>query len=314
MSIKDFKKGIEAGAKPFEDKFKQHAEAITRVSDKLEAGMDKVTGVVEAVIDDMSVIEKKRLYDLNTQYDLQSLEDYEKELLVAGLFTLAKGTANENQQSYVRSVTKYLGIKNPQTEVDLSGIENIESLGSQKAMFQTFAEFIFLEKEDVAVLTEYEDLFDLFSVKKKDCLAIFDNILKLYKVVGAKGLSEKFGFTVNAKGIKAPVVVDILNVMLIDKPLDIAAGEEKVFTAQKIRLIAPIICNGKLTLQSCVIVYNSASIGDGFVGGGEGSVITLSNCTVIDQNDDQWDKDEAAEAAPFLNFDNAETTLPDPFF
>ena len=284
MGWKDFKKGVEAGAKPFEAKFKQQAEAIDRVSNKIEDGIKKIDGVVEEVIDGLSSIEKKQLYDLNTQFDIYKMEDYEKELLLASLFTLAKDVANENQQSYIRSVKTYLDIKNPQTEIDLSGIENIENLNTQKAMFQTFVEFLFLEKEDDSFWEEYEELFDLFSIKKKDKDAIYANVLQIYKAVGAKGLCEKYGFVVDKKSIKAPAVVDSLNMTLIESAIEIAADEEKTFSEQKIRLLAPIVCNGKLNFERCVIIYNSKKLGENIISC-SGATITLSNCTVVDKKE-----------------------------
>lgn len=290
MSMKDFKKGMAAGAKPFEEKFEQHADAIKRVADKLEDGMDRVTGVMNAVIDDMSGLEKKRLYDLNTQYDIKGLEDYEKELLLAALFTLAKGEANEKQQAFIRSVKKYLDIKNPQTEVDLSGIENIENLNSQKAMFQTFAEYLFLAHEDDSFWEEYADLFDLFSVKKRDRDAIYGNILQIYNAMGAEGICEKYGFVPEKKrvAIGAPVETGPLTTLLIEKLLLIEDGEEKAFVSQKIRLLADIECAGKLHFEDCVIVYDSASINGSVIAFGEAE-ITLSNCTVVDtDHKEKW--------------------------
>jgi len=199
---KDFQKGMEAGAKPFEDKFKQQADAINRVSDKLEKGIEKVSGVVHEVVDGLTSIEKKRLYDLNTQFDIKNLEDHEKELLLAGLFTLAGETANENQQAYVRSVKKYLDIKNPQTDIDLSGIENLSDLNAQKAIFNVFAEFLFLSQNDFSFLDKNDDLFDLFSVKRKDRDAIITSIQSIYNAVGAQGLCEHYGFVADdGKGL-----------------------------------------------------------------------------------------------------------------
>jgi hypothetical protein len=290
MSMKDFTKGMAAGAKPFEEKFEQHADAIKCVADKLEDGMDRVIGVMNAVIDDMSGLEKKRLYDLNTQYDIKGLEDYEKELLLAALFTLAKGEANEKQQAFIRSVKKYLDIKNPQTEVDLSGIENIENLNSQKAMFQTFAEYLFLAHEDDSFWEEYADLFDLFSVKKRDRDAIYGNILQIYNAMGAEGICEKYGFVPAKKrvAIGAPVETGPLTTLLIEKLLLIEDGEEKAFVSQKIRFLADIECAGKLHFEDCVIVYDSASINGSVIAFGEAE-ITLSNCTVVDtDHKEKW--------------------------
>jgi hypothetical protein len=56
MGMKDFLKGIKAGAKPFEDKFKRQADAIDRVSGNLEEGIKGVKNVVDEVIDGLTSI------------------------------------------------------------------------------------------------------------------------------------------------------------------------------------------------------------------------------------------------------------------
>ena len=284
MGRKDFQKGMEAGAKPFEDKLKQQADAINRVSDKIETGIKKIDGVVENVIDELSSIQKKELFDLNTQFDINNLEEFEKEQLLSCLFTLANDSANENQQAYIRSVKKYLDIKTPQTQIDLSGIENIENLMTQKAMFQTICEFLFLKNENFDFFNEYSVFFDYFSIKKKDSDIILENVMKIYKATGAQGLCEKYGYAIDKKSIKAPAVVDSLNMTLIDNPLEIAANEEKTFSEQKIRLLAPITCAGKLVFERCVIIYNSGKLDDNVITV-NGGTITISNCTIIDKNE-----------------------------
>jgi hypothetical protein len=215
MGRKDFQKGMEAGAKPFEDKFKQQAKAINRVSDKLEAGIKKIDGVVEEVIDGLSSIQKKELYDLNTQFDIKNLEDYEKELLLAGLFIFVKESANENQQAYIRSVKKYLEITAPQTQIDLASIENIENLVTQKAMFQVFIEFLFLKNENDSFFDEYSYLFDHFSVNKKDKVSLFNNVLEIYRATGIQGICEKYGYV--AYDEKGKIISDDEKLIIPDR-------------------------------------------------------------------------------------------------
>jgi hypothetical protein len=296
MSSKDFKKGMEAGAKPFEDKFKQHSEALTRVSNKVETGIESVRGVMNALTDDMTALEKKRLYDLNTQFDIKTLQDEEQELLLAVLFTLAQEDANENQQAFVRSVKKYLDIKNPQTDIDPAGIENIENLTAQKALFQAFAEFCFLEQEDDNFLEERETLFDLFSIKKKDREAILGNIHAIHSATGAQGLCEKYGYVPDAGNglLEAPEPVTLTK-LVIKMPLEIADGEEKRFEAQDIKLNADIELSGSLVFDHCIITYNGDDIA-GHINLSGGGSLSFINCTIIGKNDK-----EPSDGGDFVN-------------
>ena len=80
MGRKDFQKGMVAGAKPFEEKFRRQGEAIDRVSRKLNERLDAIDEVTDAILDDLSVMEKKRLYDLNTVVNISELDETEKEI------------------------------------------------------------------------------------------------------------------------------------------------------------------------------------------------------------------------------------------
>jgi hypothetical protein len=284
MSNKDFIKGIEAGAKPFEEKFKQQANAINRVSDKLEKGMEKVSGVVGEVINELTSIEKKRLYDLNTQYDLINLEDHEKELLLSCLYTLAGDTANENQKSFVRSVQRYLEIKNPQTSIDLSGVENVENLNSQKAMFQTFSEFLFLANENDSFVDEYEEFFDYFSVSKKDRAILLNNVKQIFNATGVSGLCEKYGFVAESelKAFKDDIIK--IEKLQIKNEVHVSAGEEKKYYGKEIRLSANITCEGNLVFDHCVLIYNGDNITGKINMEDYEASLSFIKCTIIGKN------------------------------
>lgn len=200
MAKKEFLRGMEAGAKPFEDKFRQVEQAVNTVHKKVNERLEGVRDAVNIMADDLSAMQKKELYDLNTQFDLKQLEDYDKELLLAGLYTLASMNDSTSgltvhQQSFVRSVQRYVGAKTPQTSVDLSiALENVESISVQKALLQVFMEFLFLENENNSFFDDYAELFDFFSVKKKDVGIILEQIHTIYRTTGTEGIAEKYGY------------------------------------------------------------------------------------------------------------------------
>lgn len=169
MARKDFNKGMEAGAKPFKEKFKKQEEAFKNSTSEINRKIDGINDVTDEIIKDLNSIEKKRLYDLNTIVDISELGNDEKELLIAVLYTLADMTdyVTAYQQLFLRSVKKYLKAKTVQTLTSLSVIENVENINDQKAILQTVMEFLFLENANNDYLDEYEDIFDYFSVNKK---------------------------------------------------------------------------------------------------------------------------------------------------
>lgn len=199
MARKDYKAGMEAGAKPFEEKFQKQADAVERVGARIESRLNDISAVQDVILKDLSAREKKELYDLNTVVDIGELEESEKEFLVAVLFTLSNMTdcVSEHQQAFIRSVKTYLGIKNAQTDVDLSYIENIDSKRQTRAILQTVMEFLFLENCTHDYLDEYDDILDYFDVKASEVHKIERNIDRIYNATGAIGLAEKYGFVPN---------------------------------------------------------------------------------------------------------------------
>lgn len=196
MGRKDFQKGMVAGAKPFEEKFRRQGEAIDRVSRKLNERLDAIDEVTDAILDDLSAMEKKRLYDLNTVVNISELDETEKEFLVALLYTIANmgEQITSYQQQFIRSVKNYLGVMNVQAEVDLASIENIESINSQKAILQTIMEYLFLDHANHGYMDEYEDVFEYFSVNRKGVQEIKDKIDNIYRLAGLQGIAENYGY------------------------------------------------------------------------------------------------------------------------
>jgi hypothetical protein len=197
---KKFQKGMEAGAKPFEAKFQQYKEAFERVQGNMMVEQNKIMSVAESLLDNVEATQRERLYGLNTQTDIKTLKSECKEILIATLYTLSSKSSNEFQQSYLRSVQKYLEIKNPQTFIEFSAIENIDSQNAQKAIFQSCVEYLLLSNIDSTLFEKYwEQLFNHFVIKDNDMETIWENVLKIYTATGPLGLAEKYGFVTEAE-------------------------------------------------------------------------------------------------------------------
>jgi hypothetical protein len=234
MSLKDFEKGMIAGAKPFEDVYGKQEAALRRIAEDFDGRVSEIHKVENSLIDDMDGIKRKELYDLNAPpVDLKSFEQEEKEYLAAGLYTLAaqcKSPAGPLpfQKAFTRSIQGYIGVKAPQAVIDLSKIDSIDSGKKQKAIMQVFMEYLFLEKEDFSFLGEYPDTFKSFSVNETDREAILQVIRTIYQAVDSLGFIEKYGFVPESSdeetaaiGIAASVELEKLT---IDHIFHIPAG------------------------------------------------------------------------------------------
>lgn len=196
MSRRDFNSGVEAGAKPFEEKFNRMSDDFMNAANNINSKVDDLNKATDFIIDELNSLEKKRLYDLNIVADIGELGDDEKELLMAILYTLANMSeeVTQHQQDYLRSAKAYLQVKNVQNNVDLAVIENIENINDQKAILQSIMEFLFIENADHNYMEEYEDVIDYFSVNKKGIKEIQECINTVYKATGLKGLAEMYGY------------------------------------------------------------------------------------------------------------------------
>jgi hypothetical protein len=299
MFLKDFAKGMAAGAKPFEEVYKKQEAALHRIAEDFGGRVSEMHKVAGSLIDDMDGIKRKELYDLNAPpIDLKSFEQEEKEYLAAGLYTLAaqcKSPAGPSpfQKAFARSIQGYIGVKTPQTVIDLSKIDSIDSGKKQKAIMQVFMEYLFLEKEDFSFLDEYPDTFKSFSINETDREAILQIIRTIYQAVDSLGFIEKYGFAPEisdeetaAIGITAPVKLEKLT---IDHIFHIPAGETKEFKAKEIRLEADIDCEGSLVFDHCVLYYNGDDI-KGQIRLGSNTSISFTHCTIIGVNNTQRTK------------------------
>ncbi|MCM3031502.1 hypothetical protein [Niallia sp. MER 6] len=265
MSRKDFYKGMEAAAKPFEEKFQKQSQAFEELAQSINNKLDDFSFTNDRIIDELNAMEKKRLYDLNTLIDIANLGDDEKELLMAILYTLVDMTeyVTEYQQAFLRSVKNHLQVIGRQSSIDLSVIENIENLNDQKAILQTVMEFLFLENASHGYMDEYSDVMEYFSVNKKGIREIQDCIDKIYKATGLEGIAENYGYVPeepvqntnnNYLGSEKRVYSDFPN-LKISEGLAVNTSETKTFENLNLLFEECITVNkgGKLVINNCTI-------------------------------------------------------------
>lgn len=199
MGKKDYKKGMADAMEAYQS-FGEKQEAATRhvgqEVEKTAQKVDKLGGKIGEITDYITDKEKAVLYKLNTPVDIADLDDAEKRILMAVLYQLSadEDEVTEEQQNYVRAVQQYLKIYNPQTEIDLSAVENIEDISAQKAVLQCALEFFRLGTNPEELTDKQEDFLDYFQVNRRTRREIDGFIDAIVEAVGIKGLSEKYGF------------------------------------------------------------------------------------------------------------------------
>ncbi len=256
MGRKDFNKGMEAGARPFEDKFRQMGNQFHEFSDKMEQDMDRIKDTNEAILDEMDSMQKQQLYKLNTPVDILVLDKGDRETLLSLLFTLAETEENvsEYQQLFIRSVKKYLedmedDRKPKEWSVlkagDWSIIDTIDGIDETKAIVQAVMEFLFLGYGNHdEYFGEYADLFGCFNLNQKGFKEIKERINNIYHAAGMRGIAENYGYVPEEgnEGDASMQNADLrqygahgkLEELKISEEIILSDGEERVFENKKI--------------------------------------------------------------------------------
>ena len=193
---KKYKEGMKAGAAPFEKIFEDQSKQTKESMDAINANVDSIHSVVDVVLDDLVAQEKQRVYNLDTDYDILTLDQDEREFAIAMLYTLSQlmDETTEKQKQYLLNIQRYLNIRTPQVQIDVSSIENIENLKTQRMLYRIVTEYLFLAQENFEYVENFDYIFDYFSINKQSKNSIRGNIENIYKAVGADGLIEFYGY------------------------------------------------------------------------------------------------------------------------
>lgn len=194
-----FKEGMEAGARPFEEKFEQQAEQLKNLGRDMRDGIsslgyiqDELIDISEDHEDRIDSIDKKVQFGLDEREGLGVLSENEKEILGGLILKLSQEYSfNADQKEFVSNVLRNLGLSHPQI-VELDIIENVESIKIQKIIFRVLSELLFLEKDSFENAIE---LSEWFALNKKNKGNIFNEITMMSKAMGHLGIIRKYCVT-----------------------------------------------------------------------------------------------------------------------
>lgn len=284
---KMYKKGLADAMQAYEAFGKKQEEALTFMREEVRSGNKELKDALAGLGEDLNGIyqylnaqEKAALYQLSTPMDIKELDDTEKRFLLAVLYQLAENEGSaltDDQRAYIRSIQKYLELTNPQTFADLSAIENIDSIDVQKTFLRVVLEFFYLQDGD-ELSDEQEEIFDYFSVNKKQATIVENEVSRLFNAVGPEGVAEKYGYVPDAEPLETviPEEINISQEIYAPKdeqPLDISGFEEIIISSpfhipseskiiyknKIIHIQSDIKCEGHLKFDNCVIHYGENS-------------------------------------------------------
>ena len=304
MSRKDFNKGMEAGARPFEDKFRRMGKEFQEFAGKVEEDVSRIRETNEAILDEMDVMQKKQFYRDNTAVDIAILEKGDRETLLALLHTLAETeeTVNDHQQRFIRSVKRSLEKDNDRRpenwavlkDEDWSVIETLDGIEETKAIAQAVMEFLFLGyRSHDAYFEEYEDMFDCFCLNRKGFGEIMAHIDNIFRATGLEGIAENYGYvpeeTEEERDTCYGASTDLLEEIIAER-IRITEGEEKIFENKKLVFSTGIYMEGnaKLVFRNCHILYDEMAVDDERILVDGASTIMFENCTIEWKNESSF--------------------------
>lgn len=231
--VKEFEKGMEAGAKPFGEKLENIGKKIETSSEKL---LNKVSDTVDTLIDigeehDVRIedLENARDYQLKSFESIETLSDSEKKLFAGLIFTFAKQLQNKNnadsnelQKDYINNILTKLEITSPQQDITLDAISQIQASSKQLFLLSLFSEYAYLGVNSFSFLDDYEDLFENFRFNKKDIAKIQSAIEAEIKIRGIKGLVRKYEKPIDFQKKENSINQEVDALFVIDE-------EKKVF-------------------------------------------------------------------------------------
>lgn len=203
MLSKKYKKGMADAAKAYEAFGNKQEEALKHILNEVREGKRDLEDIIKGLDGNINNLydyllskEKANLYTVYTPFDIQNLDEHEKLFLLGAILSLTVDNApNEHQQKYIRSIQKYLDIKELPFDVNPLAIENIENTTSQKAIYQVILEYLILQDGDSYDETELQqDFLESFNLNAKTRATIANHVEILYSATGAEGLAEKYGY------------------------------------------------------------------------------------------------------------------------
>lgn len=284
MGRKDFNKGMEAGARPFEEKFRQEQKRNQEWKQTFEEKFDNLKETNEAILDEMESREKEKFYKLHTIVDIKTLEKGDRETLLSLLFTLGETQeeVTELQQLFLRSVKKYLENEKDKKPTnwsvlkdgDWSVVESICGIDETKAIAQAVMEFLFLGYgSHEAYMEDYEDLFECFNLNKRGFGEIREQIDLICRGTGLQGLAEMYGYVPEEDDVEDESMQNVdlrqygahgkLEELKVSEEIILSDGEERVFENKKIIFEKGIkgryAKDNKLIFKNCEILVQEES-------------------------------------------------------
>lgn len=263
MSKKDFKEGMIAGAKPFEDKFREVQNANIAALQKLASENANEVGELIDIAE-----EHDYLLNYNWKQECQLGSRAEKSILIGFLMDainkISTSDPSDTQKEFLNSIYRFLKLNISalfSKTIDISYLSNNNDVAFQKLLYLLTCMYFYLENGNFEFEKNNPDIFDYFNVSPRDRKEIQGLIDERGKYFDLDSLFASVEEEVaeleapmeeddNAVGCNLP---DGLEEKCFDELYMVKKGCEEVIFDKIINIQSNFHIDGKLTFKNCKI-------------------------------------------------------------
>jgi len=194
MNNKDVEKGIEIATKATKGFLKKYEDGIREVEKRVIQKIDEHGKLTNAILEELNRQEAKDLYNIIIQNDLANLGVNEKNVLCNCIFILMENyyQNTETQKKYYMAISKYLNVSTINDNFDYEVIENIDSKNDCMLISKSICEFLFLNSGNFDFLDNFDWLFSIIYIRKKDIEKLCSEIERIYNILGVEGILNHY--------------------------------------------------------------------------------------------------------------------------
>ena len=282
MSINGYKEGMVAGAKPFEEKFREIQNANIAALQQLCCENSNSIG---ELIDVAEEHDNLLNYDWKKNYELSSFA--EKAIFLGFLkFCIrvieGKNLPVDGQKAFFNNLCKTLQIDPFQIkEIEITKLKNNEDVSFQNLLYMSICNYFYIFAENFKFEKKYNDeIFQYFRVSPNDKKEIHDliewtnNHLSLENIFDYE--SEHDSLLEEPENVIGCISTDNLEDLTINELLFIKKGDEHILSNKRITFNSNIKVDGKLIFSNCIINYGE---NDSIITIDVNAAVEFNNCT-----------------------------------
>lgn len=288
MSVKDYKEGMIAGAKPFEEKFREIQNANIAALQKLGC---KNSNSIGELIDIAEEHDNLLNYEWKKNYELTSLA--EKAIFLGFLkfcIRVIEGSdiPVDGQKLFFNNLCKTFQIDPFQIkEIEITKLKNNEDVSFQNLLYMTLCNYFYIANENFKFEKKYdEEIFQYFRVSRNDRNEIHELIEWTNTHLSLESLfdyeKEQNTILEELENVVGCTSLDNLEDFTIQELLFVKSGDEQIICNKKLKFEASIKVSGKVLLKNCYIDYG---ITDNEISVDKDGELLFENCSFTNNSD-----------------------------